>query len=126
VICVRDPWCGAVRWILSAGTYNVLMLGQHKYASVPCGVQLAQTAGSSYTNPLIPNGASGTLLYSNFLLTSLLADFAGSRCENHSRLRVSGRNLSQSWSGQTLSTVARAEIKCSLKVSIACSAALTR
>ncbi len=45
------------------------------------------------------------------------------------RLRVSStcsRKLSQSWSGQSLSTVASAEMKCSLNVAIACLAALTR
>ncbi len=45
------------------------------------------------------------------------------------RLRVSstcGRKSSLSWSGQSLSTVASAEMKCSLNVAIACSAALTQ
>ncbi len=37
-----------------------------------------------------------------------------------------GRNSSHSWRGQSVSTVARAAMQCSLKVAMACSVALTQ
>ncbi len=77
----------------------------------------------------VPSGASGVLLKSKVPYTSWLADFLGLQREKHSIFNVSstcGRKSSQSWRGQSWSTVARAAMKCSLKVAIACSAVLAR
>ncbi len=59
----------------------------------------------------------------------VLADLLGFRREKRSIFNVSstcGRNSSHSWRGQCVSTVASAAMKCSLKVVMARSAALTR
>ncbi len=77
----------------------------------------------------MPRGERGVLLKSNGLLSLWLAEMRGLQWEKHNRLSVSltcGRNLSQSWSGQSMLTVARAATKCSLKVLMACLAALMR
>jgi len=78
---------------------------------------------------LVPNGAMGVLLKSNLPASSLFADLLGVMREKRSMLRVSctwGRNSSQSCRGQVGSTVDSVEMKCSLNVAIARSAALTR
>ncbi len=75
----------------------------------------------------VPSGASGVLLKLKAPYTSWLADIFGLQREKRSIFNVSstcGRNSSQSWRGQSWSTVARAAMKFSLKVAIACSAAL--
>jgi hypothetical protein len=75
----------------------------------------------------VPSGASGVLLKLKAPYTSWLADILGLRHEKCSILKVSstcGRNSSQSWRGQSWSTVARTAMKCSLKVAIAHSAVL--
>jgi hypothetical protein len=75
----------------------------------------------------VRSGASGVLLKSKAPYTSWLADILGLQREKHSIFNLSstcGRNSSQSWRGQSWSTVARGAMKCSLKVAIACSVAL--
>ncbi len=75
----------------------------------------------------VPSGASGVLLKLKAPYTSWLAYILGLQCVKRSIFKVSstcGRNSSQSWRGQSWLTVARAAMKCSLKVAIACSAAL--
>ncbi len=75
----------------------------------------------------VPGGASDVLLKSKAPYTSWLADILGLQREKRSIFKVSstcGRNSSQSWRGQSWSTVARATMKCSLKVAIACSVVL--
>ncbi len=75
----------------------------------------------------VTSGASGVLLKSMAPYTSWLADILRLRREKCSIFNVSStcdRNSSQSWRGQSRSTVARAAMKCSLKVAIACSAVL--
>ncbi len=77
----------------------------------------------------MPSGARGALLKSNGPLSWWLAEMRGLRREKHNRLSVCstcGRNSSQGWSGQSMSTVARAATKCSLKVLMARSVALTQ
>ncbi len=75
----------------------------------------------------VPSGASGVLLKLKAPCTSWLADILRLQHKNRSIFKVSstcGRNSSQSCRGQSWSTVAKAARKCSLKVAIACSAAL--
>ncbi len=77
----------------------------------------------------VPSGASGVLLKSKAPYTSWLADILGLWHEKLSIFNGSstcGRNSSQSWRGQSWLTVARAAMKCSLKVAIACSVALAQ
>ena len=70
----------------------------------------------------------GVLLKSNAPYSSVWVEMAGLQCEKRSKFKVSstcGRNSSQSWRGHSMSTVARAAIKCSLKVAMVHSVVLT-
>ena len=78
---------------------------------------------------MVPSGAIGVLLKSKGPLRSSYADSELSRREVRSIFSVSwacSMNLSHSWMGQFLSIVPSPAMKWSLKVAIACSAALTR
>ena len=77
---------------------------------------------------LHPGGARGNQFQSYEPWTASYADIDGSTHEGHNRFNVVltwGVRQSHSWRGKSLSVVARALIKCALKVWIALSAALT-
>jgi hypothetical protein len=101
------------------------------HASVLWIAQERCDSGALYITALHPRGASGNLFQLYRLLIASLADFVGLRHEGCSMFRVfltCGVKRSHSWRGNLLSVVARALIKCALKVCMcmACSAAFTR
>ncbi len=86
-------------------------------------------AGSLNINALVLSGARGALLKSNAPYSSALAEMERMHREKRRRFKVSlpwGRNSSQSWRGHSMLTVAKVVTKCSLKVAIMCSTALTQ
>jgi hypothetical protein len=137
-VMLQGNWDLAVGWVQAPGVGEaeaVRCRNVETEASVvvgggssvePIGCMWCPRRSRSWIVVLVPSGASGVLLKSKLPWTSWLADYLGFRREKRSMFNVistCGRNSSQSWRGQSISTVARAAMICSLNVAMACSAA---